>query len=62
MILNGEIKSTMKTIYDTDNEPVGQLNVKITRVCLKALHVEPLSHFEAIKSAHVLRKERVIAN
>ena len=50
VMLNGQIKMNVRPLYDQDNELIDEFKLKTTRLCLKAIHVAPLTVFEAIKS------------
>ena len=56
VMLNGQIKTSVDPVYDADNELVDEFKVKRTRVCLKALHVEPITLIDAIKSTQHISK------
>lgn len=53
VMLNGEIKENIKSLY-SDGEPRAEFKYKTTRICLKAIEVQPLSDYEAYKSTYSL--------
>ena len=56
VMLNGQIKMNVRPLYDQNGELIDEFKLKTTRLCLKAIHVAPLTAYEAIKSTQQISK------